>query len=355
MRAADEGHGFAGGFGIPYYVDPTMIVTTLDQAEIGNAARIVTITTDRWHGVSTPGVSSGFTAENTVVADGSPTLAQPAIDVWSDKFYVPASLELTMDYPNWLGEITTLMMAQWASDVSQYCSIGNGTGQPMGVVSRMASTTQSPSHCVVTTAGQLGAVDLRTAWGALPERYRLNASWYCSPSMVSRISSQASATVTNGLGASEWTFDSGSGQPRLFGRPVLQSSYCDSFTGTTGTVNYAIVGDFSRFVICHRSGLDVELVHGIPDFSHGSNLPTGQIGIFGMSRFGSDVVDTNAFRVLASSRPKSRPSVWESGRATPSAGPAFRPRDWPRVVRPRTDRGLAEPEPPSSWPLDARI
>ena len=119
--------------------------------------------------------------------------------------------------------------------------------------------------------------------------------------MVSRISSQASATVTNGLGASEWTFDSGSGQPRLFGRPVLQSSYCDSFTGTTGAVNYALVGDFSRFVICHRSGLDVELVHGIPDFSHGSNLPTGQIGIFGMSRFGSDVVDTNAFRVLASS------------------------------------------------------
>ena len=128
MRAADEGHGFAGGFGVPWYVDPTLIVTTLDQAEIGTAARIVTITTDRWHGVSTPGVSSGFTAENTVVADGSPTLAQPAIDVWSDKFYVPASLELTMDYPNWLGEITTLMMAQRASDVSQYCSIGKVPG-----------------------------------------------------------------------------------------------------------------------------------------------------------------------------------------------------------------------------------
>jgi HK97 family phage major capsid protein len=65
-------------------------------------------------------------------------------------------------------------------------------------------------------------------------------------------------------------------------------------------VNYAIVGDFSRFVICHRSGLDVELVHDIPNFP-ASNLPTLQIGIFGMSRFGSDVVDTNAFRVLASS------------------------------------------------------
>jgi HK97 family phage major capsid protein len=298
MRAAAESTTF--GLGVPYYVDPSMIVTTLDTAEIGNVAKVVTITTDAWHGVSTPGVSSGFTAENTVVADGTPTLAQPAINVFADKFFVPASIELTQDYPGWLSEITTLMMNQWAADVSQYCSVGDGSGQPMGVVSRMAATTQNPSHCVVTTAGQLGAVDLRAAWGALPERYRLNASWYCSPSMVSRISSQAAASVTDGLGSSEWTFDSGTGQPRLFGRPVVQSSHCDSFTGTTTGVNYCVVGDFSRFVIAHRSGLDVELVTGIPNFPN-SNLPTGQIGIFGMSRFGSDVVDTNAFRVLASS------------------------------------------------------
>jgi HK97 family phage major capsid protein len=220
--------------------------------------------------------------------------------VWADKFYVPASLELTEDYPNWLGDITGLMMAQWASDVSQYCSVGNGSGQPMGVVTRMQATTQNPSHCVVTTAGQLGAIDLRKAWGALPERYRLNASWYMSPSMVSQVSAQAAPTVTNGLGPSEFTFDSGTGTPRLFGRPIVQSSYCAAFTGTTGNVAYAVIGDFSRFIICHRSGLDVELVTGIPNFP-ASNLPTGQIGIFGMSRFGSDVVDQNAFRVLASS------------------------------------------------------
>ena len=119
--------------------------------------------------------------------------------------------------------------------------------------------------------------------------------------MVSRISSQASASVTNALGSSEWTFDPGTGTPRLFVRPVVQSSFCDSFTGTTGSVNYAIVGDFSRFLIAHRSGLDVELVHGVPNFAGGSNLPTGEVGVFGMSRFGSDAVDVNAFRLIASS------------------------------------------------------
>jgi len=62
-------------------------------------------------------------------------------------------------------------MQQWAADVSQYCSVGSGVGQPTGIVYRMAGITQNPSHCVVTTAGQLGAVDLRAAWSALPERY----------------------------------------------------------------------------------------------------------------------------------------------------------------------------------------
>jgi HK97 family phage major capsid protein len=263
---------------------------------------VITITTDAWHGVSTPGVSSGWTAEGSAVADNTPTLAQPTIPVFADKFYEPASIELTQDYPSWLGELTTLMMNAWASDVSEYCSVGTGTAQPTGIVTRMANTTagSGAAHVVVTTSGQLGAVDLRAAWSALPERYHLNGAWYMSPSMVSRVSSLAAPTVTNGLGPSEWTFDSGTGTPRLFGRPVAQSSYCASFTGTTGTVNYCVVGDFSRFAIVHRSGLDVELVTGIPNFPS-SNLPTAQVGVFGMSRFGSDAVDVNAFRVIASS------------------------------------------------------
>ena len=299
QRAASEGTGSAGGFGVPFYVDPTLIVTTLDQAEIGLVANIVTITTNKWHGVSTPGVSSGFTAEGSAVADGTPTLAQPEIDVWADKFYVPASLELTMDYPGWLDEITRLFMAQWANDVSEYTSIGTGVAQPKGAFVSMSNQTTSPAHVTVTTAGQLGAIDLRKAWSALPERYRLNASWLMSPSMVQQVSTQAAATVTNGLGSSEWTF-ADSGQPRLFGRPVVQSSYAPSFTGTTAAANYVVVGDFSRFYIVHRSGLDVELVTGIPNFP-ASNLPTGSVGVFGVSRFGSDVVDTNAFRILSNS------------------------------------------------------
>ena len=187
MRAASEGTGYAGGYGVPFYVDSSLIVTTLDQAEIGNVAKIETITTDAWHGVSPPGVVSGFTAENTAVADGTPTLAQPTIPVYADKFWVPASLELTQDYPNWLGEITTLFMNQWASDVSEYCSVGTGTGQPTGLFTRMSTTTANPAHVTVKTSGSLGAVDLRAAWSALPERYHLNASWLARSSLSAEL------------------------------------------------------------------------------------------------------------------------------------------------------------------------
>jgi hypothetical protein len=47
--------------------------------------------------------------------------------------------------------------------------------------------------------------------------------------------------------------------------------------------------------------LDAELVTGIPNFAGGSNMPMGEIGVWGMGRFGSDAVEVNVFRVLASS------------------------------------------------------
>jgi predicted phage gp36 major capsid-like protein len=73
----------------------------------------------------------------------------------------------------------------------------------------------------------------------------------------------------------------------------------EAFDSYSLLVNYAVVGDFSRFAIVHRSGLDVELVTGIPNFAGGSNMPMGEIGVWGMSRFGSDAVEVNVFRVLA--------------------------------------------------------
>jgi len=90
------------------------------------------------------------------------------------------------------------------------------------------------------------------------------------------------------------------GQPRLFGKPVLQSSYAPSFTGTTGTASFVVCGDFSRYLIVHRAGLDLELVSQVFDMAS-TGRPTGQSGYLAFCRYGADVIDVNAFRLLSKS------------------------------------------------------
>lgn len=82
----------------------------------------------------------------------------------------------------------------------------------------------------------------------------------------------------------------------LLGKRVLLSDAAPSFSGTTGTVNLAVLGDFSKFVIAQRVGMNIEL---IPNVVNGSGIPTGQRAWLAWARVGSDVVDdVSAFRLL---------------------------------------------------------
>ena len=60
-------------------------------------ARVFTITgTNKWTGVS-GSVTAAFSAENVEVADGTPTLAQPTIQVQKASVFVPFSIEVGED------------------------------------------------------------------------------------------------------------------------------------------------------------------------------------------------------------------------------------------------------------------
>ncbi|HEY5988432.1 MAG TPA: hypothetical protein VIV12_18950, partial [Streptosporangiaceae bacterium] len=66
---------------------------------------------------------------------------------------------------------------------------------------------------------------------------------------------------------------------------------------TSSTVfggRYAILGDFSNFLIVDKAGMDIEIVPHL--FSN--NLPTAQRGIFALWRNNSLILNGNAFRVL---------------------------------------------------------
>jgi HK97 family phage major capsid protein len=296
FRAANEGTGSAGGFGIPVLIDPTIILTSgASDAPIMSMSRVVTITTDAWKGVSSAGVSWSYDAEASAVSDDSPTLAQPSIPVYAARGFIPYSIEVGQDYPGFADEMAMLLSQGFVDLVAKQTAVGSGSSQPTGVFQSMQNVTTSPAHVTVTTAGTIGSADVRAAWAGLPERFRNKATWVYSPTVQEKVSA-----FGNNLALSDFTVNLQSdGTPVLLGRNVVVTDYAPAFSSTTGATNYAVIGDFSNFLIAQRAGMTVEPVLHMFDTSSGR--PTGQRGLFAYARHGHDVVAPNAFRLLSNS------------------------------------------------------
>jgi HK97 family phage major capsid protein len=294
FRAANEGTGSAGGFGVPVLIDPTIILTSgAADAPILQISRMVTITTDAWKGVSSSGVSWSYDAESAVVSDDTPTFAQPTIPVYSARGFVPFSIEVGQDYPGSADEMAALLGQGFIDLVAKQSCTGSGVACPTGIFTALANATNNPAHVVVSTVGALGAVDVRAAWASLPERYRPRATWVMSPSVLEKVSA-----FGNGLALSDYTVNLlADGTSVLTGRPVVVSDYAPSFVGTTGAENYAVIGDFSRYVVVQRAGMSVELIPTIFDAT--TQRPTGSRAWFAIARHGLGVSDANGFRLLA--------------------------------------------------------
>lgn len=296
FRAANEGTPSAGGFGVPVLIDPTIILTSgAADAPILAISTVKTITTDAWKGVSSAGVSWSYDAEAAAVSDDTPTLAQPSIPVYMARGFIPYSIEIGQDYPGFAEEMAMLLSQGYIDLVAKQSATGSGSSSPTGIFTALTNATVTPAHVLVKTAGVLGAVDVRAAWAALPERFRSRASWFMSEGIMNQVRAQG-----NNLALADFTVDlTKDSAPVLTGRPVVTSDYAPAFTGTTGAENFAVVGDFSNFYIIQRAGMSVELVNHLFDTVTGR--PTGQRGWFAFARHGFDAANPNAFRLLANS------------------------------------------------------
>ena len=284
MSSADAN----GGYGVPVLIDPTIILTSgAADAPILNIARIVTITTDNWKGVSSAGVSWSYDSEATEVSDDSPTLAQPSIDVYTARGFIPYSIEIGQDYPGFAEEMRRLLDQGYVDLVASQSMTGS---TPVGIFTALDANTNV--EVVVTTDGTFTAVDLLKAWKSLPERYRSRATWI----MSTDVENEVRTFSANDTGAYYTVNLTQGGIGNLFGRPVLTSDYAPEFTGTTGAANILVVGDFSNFVVAQRAGMTVELVSHL--FGVTNARPTGQRGWFAYARHGFDSVNDNGFRLL---------------------------------------------------------
>jgi HK97 family phage major capsid protein len=294
LRAMEGGTDAEGGFGVPVLIDPTIILTGQGHPnDILGLARIETITTDAWKGVSSTGVTWKFRDEEAAATDGSPTLAQPVVNVHRADGYIPYSFEVGQDYPGFAREMATLLDEGWNELVVEKLTVGAGDGsnEPYGIVTALDANTNV--EIATTTAGTLGAVDINGAWAALPIRYRApnaRTAWMHS--------TDVNGTVQE-LGTTEGTFTvdmTAEGVTVLKGRRVYENDYMADMATGTAAANLTVVGDWRNFLVAQRAGMSVELIPHVFDTT--TNMPTGQRAWFAWARIGADSINDLGFRML---------------------------------------------------------
>jgi HK97 family phage major capsid protein len=290
-RSMSEGTTTAGGFGIPVFIDPSIILTAQESDNpFLSICTVSDITTNAWKGVSSAGVSWSFDSEAVEVSDDSPTLAQPTVTAFMARGFIPYSIEVGEDYPSFASEMATLLASGYDELLVDKFTRGSGTGEPKGVVTALDAT--AASEVLLTTAGQFGAVDVHKVWNAVPQKFRRRASWLTVVDNNSLIAQFGTA-----LGANYTVDLTENGVERIRGRQVYETPYVTAFTATTAHQNVLVVGDFAAgYRIARRGGMSVELIPML--FSTTTNLPDGRRGWFAYARIGGDVVAAPALRLL---------------------------------------------------------
>lgn len=274
----------SGGFGVPVLIDPSIILTSgAAVAPLLGVARIENITTEAWKGVSSAGVTFTSTAEHTAATATQATLAQPTVTPEKTMAYIPYSFEIGGDYPNFAGEMATLIEQAYVDFLA--VETATGSAGVVGIFTAIDAT--STSEVNPTTDGALGPEDALVVWNALPERYRPRSAWFMNVTVESQLRTGADGYGTRDL--------SSEGIGPLLGKRVLLSDYAPSFTGTTGAANLALLGAWDRYVVAQRVGMNIEFIPNVVD---GDGIPTGARAWLAWARVGADSVDDNAFVLL---------------------------------------------------------
>lgn len=283
----------AGGYAVPFTLDPTVIDTGAHSTNpFRQISRVVQTTTNSWNGVTSAGVTASWDAEAAEVSDDAPTLAQPSIATFKGQAFVPFSVEIGGDWAGMEAEIRRMIAVAKNDLEGAAFATGNGTTAPQGIVTGLVGTS---SAVAPATAETFAIADVYAVESALKASARANASWVANKTWYNKIRQFDTAG-----GAGLWE-RIGAGQPgQLLGYNAYESSDMDSVLpdASATDTNYAMVlGDFANgYVIVDRVGMNVELV---PHLFGSNRRPTGQRGFLAWFRVGAKVVSTSDFAMLS--------------------------------------------------------
>lgn len=290
-RAMTAGTGNSGGYMVPLYLDPTMVITGAGSynpfRRVSNVKQITTLT---YNGATAAQITAGLLSENTAFSDNAPTVGQVQIATYKIGAYIPASFEAFEDIDALASDVG--MLFSDARDNYEATQFATGSGSaPHGVITDVTAITAS--RVTPATGGAYAVGDLYNVHKGLPARFRYrdgsSRAWMMN---VASIDATRQFATANNYHA--FLTDLAGGQPpQLLGDQLLESSAMDA-TATTGS-NLVLYGDFSRFYIIDRIGMSTEF---IPNVFASTGLPTGTRAWLMHWRVGSGVADTNAFRLL---------------------------------------------------------
>jgi HK97 family phage major capsid protein len=276
------------GYLVPFQLDPTVIIAANGSFnEIRKIARVVQVTSDVWHGISTAGVTGSWDAEATEVSDDSPTIDQPAIPVHKGAVFVAQSFEVQEDATGLAGEVAKMIAFEKDRMEAVAFVTGSGSGQPTGIVTAL---TGGSSVVTSTTTDTFAVGDVYKLDGALPARYAANGSWLGHRTIYNLMRQ----FDTNG-GSALWGQLADGRSRDLLGRPDYVAEAMDGTINALAENYVLIFGDFSNYVIADRLGTTLSY---IPHLFGANGRPTGQSGWYAHFRVGADSVNDAAFRML---------------------------------------------------------
>jgi HK97 family phage major capsid protein len=285
-RAMSIGTTTAGGFLVPYELDPSILISSTGAVSpLRQLARNATTAYNEKRFVTSLGVTATWTPEATEQTDDSPALLQPAIVCKKGQAFVPVSFELYED-----SDIAQQLGAVLADAKNVHESLSftlNQTNGPTGIISSIV--TAAGANIIATGTNVLAQGDLYVNQAALPPRWRANANWMMNLSIINGYRQLPQAT---GLNYS--IIDDTGPRPRALGWNVYENSSMDG-TLTGAAADYLVLsGDFQQFAIVDRVGTSIEVIQNLLGTNH---RPTGQRGFLMHYRVGSDVLIQDAFRL----------------------------------------------------------
>ncbi|MBQ1017752.1 phage major capsid protein [Micromonospora sp. D93] len=290
-RALAIGAGGTGGFAVPVIVDPTIILTAQESPnDIMRLARTETITTDRWKGLSSAGMSWKWDAEAAASADNSPTIASPEVLTKRADGFIPYSIEAEMDWPSFATEMGNLIEEGYSELLASTLTTGTGANVPTGIVPAIIAAGGLTRQ--VATSAVLAPGDFYGLWADLPIKWRRRATvaWMSSTS-VENAMRQFGTTDPN------FTVNIKDAQvPALFNREYVENDFMAAMPSGVSTAVLAVVGDWKQYLVAQRAGMWVERVQML--FDPTNNRPTGQRGFAAYARVGAGLIVPAAFRAL---------------------------------------------------------